>query len=277
MPTLRFGTCSWSERSWVGPFYAAGTKAGDYLAHYGTVFDSVEADSTYYACPPAERVRNWHAVTPGAFVMSTKLPRQAFLGDDARELDAGRVLNVEAFGAEVQRYYGVLAGLEEKAGPVVLQLPWLPKTIFRDLGEFLGRLDPFLGALPATARLGVEVRNREFLHEELLAVLRKHRTALVLSEVRGMPHPADVTDRLDVMTTDFFYARLIGDRAAVERKSKTFDKIVVDKSESLGRWAHLVRVLGTSADGYIYVNNHYAGHGPESVRQLRQLVTAPTG
>jgi len=65
------------------------------LAHYGTQFDSVEADSTYYACPPAGRVRNWHAVTPAAFVMSTKLPRMAFLGGDARELDAGRVLRVE--------------------------------------------------------------------------------------------------------------------------------------------------------------------------------------
>jgi hypothetical protein len=91
-PHLRWGTCSWSEKSWVGPFYPAGTKPGDYLAHYGTVFDAVEADSTYYACPPAERVRNWHAVTPGAFVMSTKLPRTAFLGEAACKLDAGRVL-----------------------------------------------------------------------------------------------------------------------------------------------------------------------------------------
>ncbi len=272
MPTLRFGTCSWSEKSWVGPFYPAGTKSGDYLAHYGTQFDSVEADSTYYACPPADRVRNWHAVTPGAFMMSTKLPRTAFLGNDARELDAGRVLRAEEFGAEIARYYDVLAGLEEKAGPVVLQLPWLPKTIFRDPGEFLERLDTFLAALPSTGRLGVEVRNREFLHDELLAVLRKHRTALVLSEIRGMPHPADVAERLDVMTTDFFYARLIGDRAVVERRTKSFDKVVVDKSASLQRWAHLVRVLGTSADGFIYVNNHYAGHGPEGARELKRLV-----
>jgi len=47
-----------------------------------------------------------------------------------------------------------------------------------------------------------------------------------------MPHPADVVERLDVMTADFFYARLIGDRAAVERKTKTFDKVVLDKTET---------------------------------------------
>ena len=135
----------------------------------------------------------------------------------------------------MQGYYAALAGLEAKEGPVVLQLPWLPKTIFRNLGEFLKRLDPFLAALPTTSRLAIEVRTREFLHEELLAVLRKHRTALVLSEVRGMPHAAEVVEHLDVMTSDFFYARLIGDRAVVERKTKTFDKVVLNKSESLGR------------------------------------------
>jgi hypothetical protein len=34
-------------------------------------------------------------------------------------------------------------------------------------------------------------------------------------------------------------------------------------------------VLGTSADGYIYVNNRYADLGPESVRTLRELIEAP--
>jgi len=33
-----------------------------------------------------------------------------------------------------------------------------------------------------------------------------------------------------------------------------------------------VRVLSTSADGFIYVNNHYAGHGPATVRELKALV-----
>ena len=61
----------------------------------------------------------------------------------------------------------------------------------------------------------------------------------------------------------------------MERKTKTFDKVVLDKGESLGRWAHLVRVLGTSADGFIYVNNHYAGHGPETTRTLQALAGLP--
>jgi len=69
--TLRYGTCSWSEKSWVGQFYPPGTKPVDYLRHYATAFDTVEADSTYYGIPPPDRVRNWAAVTPPGFVLSS--------------------------------------------------------------------------------------------------------------------------------------------------------------------------------------------------------------
>ncbi len=31
---VRWGTSSWSEKSWVGPFYPAGTKPGDFLPFY---------------------------------------------------------------------------------------------------------------------------------------------------------------------------------------------------------------------------------------------------
>jgi hypothetical protein len=89
-------------------------------------------------------------------------------------------------------------------------------------------------------------------------VLRRHRIALALVEIRGMPHPADVVERMGVQTTDFFYARLIGDRSAVERITKTLDRFVLDRSASLGRWAHLLRVLAASADGFVYANWPFA-------------------
>ena len=275
MPSLRYGTCSWSEKSWVGPFYPPGTKPADFLRHYATAFDTVEADSTYYGIPPPDRVRNWAAVTPPGFVLSSKLPRTCFLGEDARDLDPARVLVHETFAGELEAHFASLAGLGDKAGPVVLQCPWFNSGVFGGLGAFLERLDPFLAALPAGFRYVVEVRNRGWLHAELLAVLRRRRVALALVEIRAMPHPADVVERLDVRTTDFLYVRLIGDRSAVERVTKSFDKVVLDKSESLGRWAHLLRTQASSADGFVYANNHFAGYGVETIRELRRLVEGP--
>jgi uncharacterized protein YecE (DUF72 family) len=274
MSLLRFGTCSWPEKSWVGPFDPPGTKPADDLQHYATAFDTVEADSTYYACPPIERLAGWSAATPDHFTMSAKMPRTCFLGDDARELDAARVLNAEAFGPMLETWHKALAGLGPKAGPVVIQLPYLRKTVFRDLEGFVARLDPFLTALPAGPRIAVEVRNREYLHPELVAMLKTHRAALVLSEFKGMPHPDTTAGKLDVLTTDFFYARLIGDRAAVESRTKSFDETVIDAKESLGRWAHLLRTMASSADGFVYANNHFEGHGPATVHRLCEAVAA---
>ena len=34
MGTLRYGTSSWAEKSWVGPFYPRGTPPGNFLTHY---------------------------------------------------------------------------------------------------------------------------------------------------------------------------------------------------------------------------------------------------
>jgi len=48
VPTVRFGTSSWSEKTWVGAFYPPGTKAGDMLRVYAQTFDTVEVDRTSF-------------------------------------------------------------------------------------------------------------------------------------------------------------------------------------------------------------------------------------
>src|SRR5262245_16737376 len=139
--TLRYGTCSWSDKAWVGAFYPAGTKPAEYLRHYATHFDTVEADSTYYASPPAERVRRWAEDTPPGFVISSKLPRDCFLGGDAREMVPGLVLHTPAFEEPLQRHAAVMQQLGAKRGPTVIQCPWFQPGYFRDVHDFLARLD----------------------------------------------------------------------------------------------------------------------------------------
>jgi hypothetical protein len=74
MPTLRFGTCSWSEKSWCGPCYLEGTKPADFLAAYARHFDMVEADTCGVAlldlsnCKSAEE--RGRVVNAGAYLGS---------------------------------------------------------------------------------------------------------------------------------------------------------------------------------------------------------------
>ena len=145
--------------------------------------------------------------------------------------------------------------------------------MFRDRAPFFERLDAFLGALPERFRYAVELRNRDWIDGELCELLRGHRAALVLVDLAGMPHPAELAGRLDLVTTDFVYARLIGDRKRIDALTRTFDRIVVDQSRRLSSWAALLRGLGErAADVWVFANNHYAGHGPATIEELRHLV-----
>jgi uncharacterized protein YecE (DUF72 family) len=117
----------------------------------------------------------------------------------------------------------------------------------------------------------VEIRNKRWIGRPLLDILRRHRVALALVDLAYMPHPDGF--ELDLVTTDFVYARLIGDRKAVDSRTKTFDRIVLDQTSRLERWAELIRThLDRVAEVFVYANNHFAGHGPATIRDLVQRI-----
>ncbi|MHC5212321.1 MAG: DUF72 domain-containing protein [Planctomycetota bacterium] len=273
MGELRIGTSSWSEASWVGPFYPDGTKPADFLAYYATRFDTVEADVTYYRVPDARMVAGWKRKTPEGFLLSAKFPRAIVHAGDGPRPDAETLLVPERVGGEVERFLAAMGGLGDRCGPLVLQFPYFNLEAFTGPEPFLDRLDTFLARLPPDFRYGVEVRNKAWIGPALLDVLRRHRTALVLVDMSYMPHPADLSRTLDLLTTDFVYARLIGDRKAIEAKTKTFDKLVVDQGKRLGKWAELLKTVSERVTRtFVYANNHYAGHAPGTIRQLEELV-----
>ncbi|NJN14126.1 MAG: DUF72 domain-containing protein [Planctomycetes bacterium] len=273
MHRILHGTSSWSEKSWVGPFYPDKTPPGEFLAYYATHFPAVEADVTYYRIPGERMVEGWARKTPPGFELCAKFPRSIVHGGEAARPDPECVLVPERVGADVERFTSVMKLLGEKCGPLVLQFPYFNKTVFGGPGEFLERLDPFLAALPAGHRYAVEVRNGAWVRPPLLKILRKHRVALVLVELAYLPHPAKLAKQQELITTDFAYARLIGDRKAVDAKTKTFDRLVLDKSEDLDLWATLLREIREKVPKtYAFANNHYAGHGPATIRDLLALV-----
>ncbi|HEY3359683.1 MAG TPA: DUF72 domain-containing protein [Polyangia bacterium] len=275
MGDLLFGTSSWSERTWEGVFYPTGTPPGQYLAHYATRFPTVEVDSTYYRIPSRSMVAGWAARTPEGFLLSAKFPRSVVHAGAGERPDAAAVLVRDRVWPDVARFLDAMALLGPKCGPLVLQLPYFNRAAFPSVEPFLERLDAFLAALPsgATFRYGVEVRNRDWVAAPLLEVLRRHRVALVLVDLVYMPHPAETAAHLDLVTTDFVYARLIGDRKAVDALTDRFDRVVIDQAARLARWAELLRALRDRVPRtLVYANNHYAGHGPATIRELERLV-----
>jgi len=274
MGELILGTSSWSEKTWVGPFYPAGTKPADMLALYAEQYGAVEADVTYYRIPSERMVRTWAQVTPPGFVLCAKFPRSIVHAGEGKEPDPAKLLVPGKVGADLESFLAVMSLLGGTCGPLVLQLPYFNRKVFSAPDKFLDRLERFLGGLPRKFRYAVEVRNRAWLAPPLLDLLRSHGAALVLVDMTYMPHPADI-EELDLVTADFTYGRLIGDRKAVESVTDRFDRVVVDQSRRLQRWATLLaRLVPRVERAYVFANNHYAGHAPETLRTLAQMLAA---
>jgi uncharacterized protein YecE (DUF72 family) len=267
---LLLGTSSWSEKSWVGPFYPEGTKPGDFLAYYATHFATVEVDATYYRMPSRSAVLGWDRKTPDRFSMAAKFPKSIVHAGKGPEPNAARLLGKSAQNEAVD-FCGLMRELGPKCGPLLLQFPYFNAHAFDAPDEFFDRLDPFLASLPSGHRYAVEIRNRGWLGRPLCDLLRRHNAALVLVDLNYMPHPADVIAAGDVLTADFAYARLIGDRKKIDGITKTWDKVVVNQANSLQRWADVVRDITPQVHRtWIFANNHYAGHGPATVRDLAE-------
>ena len=278
MGEFLYGTSSWSEKSWAGVFYPAGLAVSEQLTHYATQFCTVEADVTYYRVPDARLVSGWNAKTPANFMLSAKFPQSIVHGGKEATPDPERVLVHEHVAADVERFLNAMSLLGDKCGPLVLQFPYFNQRVFKSADPFLERLDAFLAALPAQFRYGVEVRNKNWVAEPLLNILRRHRVAYVLVDLAYMPHPADLAQDYDLFTTDFAYARLIGDRKAIDALTDRFDKLVVDQTPRLAKWALLLREATNRLPRvFAYANNHYAGYAPETIRDLAERVSISSG
>jgi len=270
---VRIGTSSWSAKEWVGPFYPPGTDPKEFLTEYAKQFNSVETDSTYYRVPSRTMVKSWAERTPDDFRMSAKFPRSVCHAGDGPRPNPDRILHLDHSAKDRHDFFTAMLELGPKCGPLVLQFPYFNKQAFANAKPFLDRLDLFLAALPVDFRYAVEIRNKWWIKAELLEILRRHSAALVLVDQAWMPHADELPSRLDPVTTDFAYIRLLGDRKEIEAITTTWEKEVIDRDERLVRWATVMRGLRDRLpETFAFANNHYAGHGPSTVRKLRGML-----
>ena len=56
-------------------FYPEGLPEREYLTYYGSKFDTVEVDSTFYRSPTKATVQGWDKKTPEGFMFAAKVPQ----------------------------------------------------------------------------------------------------------------------------------------------------------------------------------------------------------
>lgn len=236
---FHIGTCGWHYRHWIGPFYPAGSKSADLLAHYAARFSTVEIDNSFYRLPSPETLRRWHAETPEGFVFTCKANR--FITHMKKLKEPQKTL---------PPFFDGMAALGDKLKVVVFQLP--PRWRCN-----VERLESFLAALPKGRRYAFEFRDESWFDPAVYDALAARGAAFCLYDLAGRHSP-------EVVTADFVYLRLHGPEAAYEGSYSV--RYLARLAARLQSWRREGR------DCFVFFDNDAEGQAPkDALRLIRQV------
>ena len=263
MTDILLGTSAFTAEGWVGSFYPAGMQPRDFLSYYATQFNVVELDNTFYRTPAISTVEGWNLKTPPGFIFAAKVPQAITHDKVLAECDD-----------DLNQFLKTMSVLGEKLGPLLFQFGFFNQEVFKTQDDFIARLRPFLAKLPKEFKYVVEIRNKYWMNQKHADVLREYGIAMALIDQSWVPQPWRIKPQLDMITTDWTYVRWLGDRTGIEKLTGTWDKTVIDRTADLKNWVEVLRQMVNTKKilkMFAFANNHYAGHGPGTVKLFKDL------
>ena len=289
---VRIGISGWRYAPWRGVFYPDGLPQRSELAFASRMLPTIEINGSFYSLQRPASYAAWHAETPPGFVFAVKGSRYIT-----------HMLKLREVGAALANFFasGVLR-LEEKLGPILWQFP-------PQLGFDRERFDAFFAALPRDTaaalalaerhderlagrawlaidrarpiRHAVEIRHPSFVDPTFIALLRRHRIALVVADTAGR------WPLLEDLTADFVYLRLHGDE---ELYASGYGDAALDRwAARIAAWRSGGQVddarLASSRpaprrarrDVYVYFDNDVKVHAPYDAAHLAARLGVATG
>jgi uncharacterized protein YecE (DUF72 family) len=247
------GCSGWSYSSWQGPFYPKGIENSKWLKYYSNIFNYVEIDSSFYRTPNEFMVKNWYNRTPENFRFTAKFPK--VITHDKRLIDFDE--------DQLTYFFESISELKEKLLALLIQLPPSIQIV-----EGLDALRCILPYLDKGFRYAVEVRHRSWFQDLAYNFFKNNGMCLVWSQLADIKTPP-------IVTSDFVYGRLIGDRSIQE---KDFGRIQIDRIKEMKKVASNFKKDSNESNlsgvkfSIVAANNHYAGFGPGTVNIFRQLI-----
>jgi uncharacterized protein YecE (DUF72 family) len=284
---IRFGTSSWKYPGWKGLVYHRhypSQKVFDQecLAEYSQLFPTVCADFALYDFPDAEKMKIIHDQTTDDFSVSLKVTDRITIKRYPNLPRHGKVagkenpdfLNVELFE---DAFLAPLAELKKKRGVIIFEFSTFYPAAGVPYEQFVSLLDHFLARLPRAFQYAVEIRNREFLTEEYLTMLRSHGVAHTLNNWTRMPPILEQIRIAGVLTAGFSVARaLLRPGRSYQEAVEAFSPYQEIREENPELRTGLADAVGRCiADGkalYAYVNNRAEGNSPKTIEAILDIL-----
>ncbi len=217
------------------------------LTYYGSLFNSIEINSSFYKIPQAKTLENWSAMVPDNFRFSLKL---------FRDLTHQKALKYVR--ADLDRFLVAASGIGGKKGCLLLQLPGGSSV---DCYEQLGSLLSDISAHPLAKgwKLSVELRNNSWYISETWELLNDYQAAIVFQDI-----PKSITPRVK-LKSKWIYLRYHGPTGNY-RGSYSPDRLKADAIQIRG-W----REEGKTVFAYF---NNTLGSAIPNLNDLRQFTIA---
>ena len=182
------GTSGWVYRHWSGVFYPKTTPQKSWLDYYTQYFKCVELNSSFYRLPKTQTFMGWREKTPEDFIFSVKMSR--YVTHMKRLSQPGRTL---------PGFFEAVAGLNEKCGPILIQLPPNLPCDKKTASEFLEELVVSYPGYMYT----LECRHESWFNPQVYNLLAERNINLCFSDTPDYPYHEEIT-------SDFIYCRLHG-------------------------------------------------------------------
>jgi uncharacterized protein YecE (DUF72 family) len=286
---ILIGGSSWKYEGWLGQIYtrqrylARGKFSRRFfetecLREYAETFPTVCGDFAFYQFPSDDFWRKLFGQVPGSFRFAFKVPEQVtckvFPAHPRYGAQAGTD-NESFLDSHMLRemFLRPLFPYRDQTAVLIFEFGAFPRRAFPDVGEFVGRLDPFLATLPPEFRYAVEIRNPELLAPDYFECLRSHGVAHVYSAWSRMPELKTQILIPGSVTADFLVCRALLRRGRdYEEAVDTFAPYTQIQDPNPEARESIRVLIGRARENrqffFLFVNNRLEGNAPLTILSL---------
>lgn len=227
-------------------FYPPEFQDKSQLHYYGSLFNSLEVNSSFYKVPKATTVQKWADDVPADFRFTYKIWQ-----------DITHQKNLFFKQDDVKHFMEVIDKAGTKKGCLLVQLP--PGIRYSDSRQLENLLSTITLFDPRQSwKVAVEFRHPSWYREETADLLARYQMTMVVHDRKGSVSPVPEP------VQDFVYVRFHGPEG--DYKGSYTDQFLYEYAGYLKEW------MVTGKDIYVYFNNTI-GNAIHNLETLNRYMT----